>query len=76
MRALDVGSGSGYLSACMAIMVGASGKVVGIGRTFLLLLFLAPVPPAAIKEIVLTYLRFLIYLLYLDDLVVEQMIIE
>ena len=29
-RALDVGSGSGYLTACMAIMVGASGKAVGI----------------------------------------------
>ena len=33
MRALDVGSGSGYLTACMALMVGTSGKVVGIGRT-------------------------------------------
>ena len=30
MRALDVGSGSGYLSACMALMVGDEGKVVGI----------------------------------------------
>ncbi|KAL3985350.1 Protein-L-isoaspartate(D-aspartate) O-methyltransferase [Acanthocheilonema viteae] len=29
-RALDVGSGSGYLTACMAIMVGERGKVVGI----------------------------------------------
>lgn len=29
-RALDVGSGSGYLTACMAHMVGASGRVVGI----------------------------------------------
>ncbi|CAG9532448.1 unnamed protein product [Cercopithifilaria johnstoni] len=29
-RALDVGSGSGYLTACMAIMVGKRGKVVGI----------------------------------------------
>ncbi|KAM3717292.1 Protein-L-isoaspartate(D-aspartate) O-methyltransferase [Dirofilaria immitis] len=29
-RALDVGSGSGYLTACMAIMVGRTGKVVGI----------------------------------------------
>ncbi|VDN06121.1 unnamed protein product [Thelazia callipaeda] len=29
-RALDVGSGSGYLTACMAIMVGKEGKVVGI----------------------------------------------
>lgn len=30
MSALDVGSGSGYLTACMAYMVGATGKVVGI----------------------------------------------
>ncbi|KAI9315211.1 protein-L-isoaspartate O-methyltransferase [Dichotomocladium elegans] len=30
MRALDVGSGSGYLTACMAEMVGPEGKVVGI----------------------------------------------
>lgn len=30
MRALDVGSGSGYLSACMARMVGEEGYVVGI----------------------------------------------
>ncbi|KAJ2816787.1 hypothetical protein IWW50_006377 [Coemansia erecta] len=30
MRALDVGSGSGYLTACMAEMVGANGLVVGI----------------------------------------------
>lgn len=29
-NALDVGSGSGYLTACMAVMVGASGKVYGI----------------------------------------------
>jgi protein-L-isoaspartate(D-aspartate) O-methyltransferase len=29
-RALDVGVGSGYLAACMAEMVGASGRVVGI----------------------------------------------
>ncbi|XP_064603879.1 protein-L-isoaspartate(D-aspartate) O-methyltransferase-like isoform X2 [Liolophura sinensis] len=29
-KALDVGSGSGYLTACMAIMVGESGKAVGI----------------------------------------------
>ncbi|XP_071491765.1 protein-L-isoaspartate(D-aspartate) O-methyltransferase-like [Diadema antillarum] len=28
--ALDVGSGSGYLTACMALMVGPTGKVVGI----------------------------------------------
>ncbi|XP_021963997.1 protein-L-isoaspartate(D-aspartate) O-methyltransferase isoform X2 [Folsomia candida] len=27
---LDVGSGSGYLAACMALMVGESGKVIGI----------------------------------------------
>jgi len=27
---LDVGSGSGYLAACMALMVGPRGKVVGI----------------------------------------------
>lgn len=30
MKALDVGSGSGYLTACMAYMVGNSGKVYGI----------------------------------------------
>ncbi|KAJ2511832.1 hypothetical protein H4217_007188 [Coemansia sp. RSA 1939] len=30
MHALDVGSGSGYLTACMAAMVGQHGKVVGI----------------------------------------------
>merc|ERR1712112_302606 len=29
-RALDVGSGSGYLTACMAHMVGEQGLVVGI----------------------------------------------
>ncbi|XP_070576568.1 protein-L-isoaspartate(D-aspartate) O-methyltransferase-like isoform X2 [Ptychodera flava] len=29
-RALDVGSGSGYLTVCMALMVGAEGRVVGI----------------------------------------------
>ncbi|XP_053612224.1 protein-L-isoaspartate(D-aspartate) O-methyltransferase isoform X1 [Plodia interpunctella] len=29
-NALDVGSGSGYLTACMAIMVGETGKVIGI----------------------------------------------
>lgn len=28
--ALDVGAGSGYLMACMAVMVGAGGTVVGI----------------------------------------------
>jgi len=30
MKALDVGSGSGYLTACMAIMVGENGRAVGI----------------------------------------------
>lgn len=30
MKALDVGSGSGYLTACFAHMVGETGKVVGI----------------------------------------------
>ena len=30
MRALDVGSGSGYLTACMALMVGETGVAVGI----------------------------------------------
>ena len=30
MQVLDIGSGSGILTACMALMVGASGKVVGI----------------------------------------------
>jgi len=30
MKGLDVGSGSGYLTVCMAIMVGQSGRVVGI----------------------------------------------
>jgi protein-L-isoaspartate(D-aspartate) O-methyltransferase len=30
MRVLDVGSGSGYLCACMAHMVGPTGKVIGI----------------------------------------------
>ncbi|KAI1287569.1 Protein-L-isoaspartate(D-aspartate) O-methyltransferase [Halotydeus destructor] len=29
-RVLDVGSGSGYLTACMAKMVGTSGKAIGI----------------------------------------------
>lgn len=29
-KALDIGSGSGYLSACMAFMVGPRGRVVGI----------------------------------------------
>ncbi|ORX59603.1 pcmt1 protein [Hesseltinella vesiculosa] len=30
MRGLDVGSGSGYLTACMAEMIGPTGNVVGI----------------------------------------------
>eukprot|EP00249_Psilotum_nudum_P006916 c20158_g1_i1 orf=517-1458(-) len=30
MRALDVGSGSGYLTACFALMVGQQGHVVGV----------------------------------------------
>ena len=30
MRSLDVGSGSGYLTVCMALMVGRTGKAVGI----------------------------------------------
>lgn len=29
---LDVGSGSGYLTACMALMVGKTGRAVGIER--------------------------------------------
>ncbi|KAI4500605.1 hypothetical protein M0802_004197 [Mischocyttarus mexicanus] len=29
-KALDVGSGSGYLSACMAYMVGPRGRIIGI----------------------------------------------
>ncbi|XP_066597997.1 protein-L-isoaspartate(D-aspartate) O-methyltransferase-like [Prorops nasuta] len=29
-KALDIGSGSGYLSACMAFMVGPRGKVIGV----------------------------------------------
>ena len=29
-KALDVGSGSGYLSACMGFMVGSRGRVIGI----------------------------------------------
>lgn len=29
-RALDVGSGSGYLTACMSYMVGPTGKVIGV----------------------------------------------
>lgn len=27
---MDVGSGSGYLTACMAFMVGETGRVIGI----------------------------------------------
>ncbi|CAL9110660.1 unnamed protein product [Musa textilis] len=30
MRALDVGSGTGYLTACFAIMVGLQGRAVGV----------------------------------------------
>ncbi|KAK9044913.1 hypothetical protein V6N11_058804 [Hibiscus sabdariffa] len=30
MRALDVGSGTGYLTACFAIMVGSQGRAVGV----------------------------------------------
>ncbi|KAK9144837.1 hypothetical protein Sjap_004740 [Stephania japonica] len=30
MRALDVGSGSGYLTACFAFMVGPNGRAVGV----------------------------------------------
>lgn len=29
-RALDVGSGSGYLTACMGIMLGTNGVAIGI----------------------------------------------
>ncbi|XP_065205946.1 protein-L-isoaspartate(D-aspartate) O-methyltransferase-like isoform X2 [Planococcus citri] len=29
-KALDVGSGSGYLTVCMALMIGANGKAIGI----------------------------------------------
>lgn len=29
-KALDVGSGSGYLTVCMAYMVGETGKAIGI----------------------------------------------
>ena len=28
--ALDVGSGSGYLTTCMAVMVGQTGRVIGV----------------------------------------------
>ncbi|XP_042042323.1 protein-L-isoaspartate O-methyltransferase 1-like [Salvia splendens] len=30
MHALDVGSGTGYLTACFAVMVGAQGRTVGV----------------------------------------------
>ena len=30
MRALDIGSGSGYLTTCIAIMVGPRGSVIGV----------------------------------------------
>jgi len=30
MKALDVGSGSGYLTSCFSLMVGSTGRVVGI----------------------------------------------
>lgn len=30
MRALDVGSGTGYLTACFALMVGDKGRAVGV----------------------------------------------
>ncbi|XP_076296217.1 protein-L-isoaspartate(D-aspartate) O-methyltransferase isoform X1 [Lasioglossum baleicum] len=29
-KALDIGSGSGYLTACMGFMVGSSGRVIGV----------------------------------------------
>lgn len=29
-RALDVGSGSGYLTSCMCLMMGEKGRVIGI----------------------------------------------
>lgn len=29
-KALDVGSGSGYLTSCMAFMLGETGRVIGI----------------------------------------------
>lgn len=29
-RALDIGSGSGYLTACMAVMLGENGKAIGV----------------------------------------------
>ncbi|RKP07256.1 protein-L-isoaspartate O-methyltransferase [Thamnocephalis sphaerospora] len=30
MKALDIGSGSGYLTSCMADMVGETGRVIGV----------------------------------------------
>jgi protein-L-isoaspartate(D-aspartate) O-methyltransferase len=30
MRALDIGSGSGYITVAMALMVGAKGRVYGV----------------------------------------------
>ncbi|KAF8094955.1 hypothetical protein N665_0348s0038 [Sinapis alba] len=30
MRVLDVGSGTGYLTACFAVMVGSEGRVIGV----------------------------------------------
>lgn len=33
-RALDVGCGSGYLTVCMALMVGETGKAIGIDRSY------------------------------------------
>ncbi|KAL7138854.1 hypothetical protein ABFS83_09G010200 [Erythranthe nasuta] len=32
MNALDIGSGSGYITACFAIMVGPTGRAVGVER--------------------------------------------
>lgn len=29
-KALDIGSGSGYLTACMALMIGSRGRVIGV----------------------------------------------
>lgn len=29
-KALDVGSGSGYLTVCMSLMIGPNGKAIGI----------------------------------------------
>lgn len=30
MKALDIGSGSGYLTVCMAYMLGPTGKTIGV----------------------------------------------